>query len=148
MPNGVPGLETRLPILFSEGVVRGRIDLRTFVALSATNPARLFGLSPRKGTIAVGADADVAVWNPERKVTIRNADLHHQVDYTVYEGVEVTGWPELTLSRGKVVCRNGSIEGREGHGRFLARAPYDHIAPAGRFVTGSDPVSGIPVRPA
>lgn len=148
VPNGVPGLETRLPILFSEGVVRGRIDLRTFVALSATNPARLFGLSPRKGTIAVGADADVAVWNPERKVTIRNADLHHQVDYTVYEGVEVTGWPELTLSRGKVVCRNGSIEGREGHGRFLARAPYDHIAPAGRFVTGFDPVSGIPVRPA
>ncbi len=93
IPNGVPGLETRLPILFSEGVVKGRIDLQTFVALSATNPARLFGLHPRKGTIAIGADADIAIWDPERKVRIRNADLHHQVDYTVYEDVEVTGWP-------------------------------------------------------
>jgi len=114
VPNGVPGLETRLPILFSEGVVKGRIDLQTFVALSATNPARLFGLHPRKGTIAIGADADIAIWDPERKVRIRNADLHHQVDYTVYEDVEVTGWPEITLSRGEVVCWNGEIVGKPG----------------------------------
>lgn len=146
IPNGVPGLETRLPILFSEGVVKGRIDLQTFVALSATNPARLFGLHPRKGTIAIGADADIAIWDPERKVRIRNADLHHQVDYTVYEDVEVTGWPEITLSRGEVVCWNGEIVGKPGFGRFLARGPYGKIEPLGRFVTPFDPVSGTLLR--
>jgi dihydropyrimidinase len=144
VPNGVPGLETRLPILFSEGVVKGRIDLQKFVALSATNPARLFGL-PKKGTIAVGADADVAIWNPARKVTIRNADLHHQVDYTVYEGLEITGWPEITLSRGNVICRDGKITAKPGHGRFQPRHPYDYIAPLGRFVTAFDPVSRTPL---
>jgi dihydropyrimidinase len=138
-------LETRLPILFSEGVVKGRIDLQKFVALSATNPARLFGLHPKKGTIAVGADADIAIWNPERKVTIRNAALHHQVDYTVYEGVEVTGWPEITLSRGKVICREGEIIANPGHGRFLPRSPYDYIAPLGRLLTGFDPVARVVV---
>lgn len=142
VPNGVPGLETRLPILFSEGVSKGRIDLQTFVALSATNPARLFGLHPRKGTIAVGADADIAIWDPERKVTIRNAVLHHNVDYTTYEGLEVTGWPEITLSRGEVICWNGEIIASPGRGRFLHRDPYDMIAPNGRFVTPFDPVSG------
>lgn len=142
VPNGVPGLETRLPILFSEGVSKGRIDLQTFVALSATNPARLFGLHPRKGTIAVGADADIAIWNPERKVTIRNANLHHNVDYTTYESLQVKGWPEITLSRGEVVCWNGEIIASPGRGRFLSRAPYDMIAPNGRFVTPFDPVSG------
>lgn len=146
VPNGLPGLETRLPILFSEGVVKGRIDLQTFVALSATNPARLFGLHPRKGTIAIGADADIAIWDPERKVRIRNADLHHQVDYTVYEDVEVTGWPEITLSRGEVVCWNGEIVGKPGFGRFLARDPYSQIEPLGRFVTPFDPVSGTLLR--
>jgi dihydropyrimidinase len=142
IPNGVPGLATRLPILFSEGVKKGRIDLQTFVALTSTNPARLFGIHPQKGTIAVGADADVAIWNPDRKVTIRNDILHHQVDYTVYEGLEVTGWPEITLSRGEVVCENGEIKGRAGHGQFLARGPYEEIKPLGRFVTPFDPVSG------
>ncbi|MDW6023182.1 dihydropyrimidinase [Mesorhizobium sp. BAC0120] len=146
VPNGVPGLETRLPILFSEGVSSGRIDLPNFVALSATNPARLFGLHPRKGAIAVGADADIAIWNPDRKVKIRNANLHHQVDYTVYEDVEVTGWPEITLSRGEIVCWEGEIVGHPGRGRFVPRAPYEHIAPTGRFVTPFDPVSGRTVK--
>lgn len=142
IPNGVPGLATRLPILFSEGVVKGRIDLQTFVAITATNPARLFGIHPQKGTIAVGADADIAIWDPAIKTVIRNEILHHQMDYTIYEGLEVTGWPEITLSRGEVVCENGSIMGEAGHGRFLARQPYDEIKPLGRFVTPFDPVSG------
>jgi dihydropyrimidinase len=82
--NGLPGLETRAPLLFSEGVMGGRITLERFVALNSTNAARIYGLYPRKGTIAVGSDADIAIWDPERTVTIRNADLHHNVDYTPY----------------------------------------------------------------
>jgi dihydropyrimidinase len=141
VPNGLPGLETRLPILFSEGVVKGRIDLETFVALTATNPARLFGLAPQKGAIAIGADADIAIWDANKKVIIRNAALHHQVDYTPYEGLEVTGWPEMTLSRGAVICDNGEIIGKRGHGCFIGRARYDEIRPLDRFVTPFDPVN-------
>lgn len=119
VPNGVPGLETRLPLLYSAGVHGGRIDLNRFVALAATNAARIYGLYPRKGTIAVGSDADLALWDPEREVTIRNAGLHHAVDYTPYEGMTVHGWPVLTLSRGRVVWRDGEVLARPGVGAFL-----------------------------
>ncbi len=119
IPNGIPGLETRLPVLFSEGVVKGRIDLHRFVALTATNPARLYGLYPRKGTIAVGSDADLVVWDETRHAVIRNDLLHHAVDYTPYEGIEVTVWPALTLSRGAVVWEDGTFRGTAGSGRFL-----------------------------
>jgi len=142
IPNGVPGLATRLPILFSEGVIKGRINLQQFVAITATNPAKLFGLHPQKGTIAIGADADLAIWDPQRKVKISNDMLHHNVDYTIYEGLEVTGWPVTTLSRGTVICDEGEIIGKSGHGRFLARAPYDFIRPLGRSVTPFNPVTG------
>ena len=130
VPNGVPGLAARLPLLFSEGVNKGRIDLNTFVALTATNPAKLFGLSPRKGTIAIGADADLVLWDRERKVTLTNALMQHAVDYTPYEGMELTGWPVMTLSRGQIVAAEGEIRGMAGHGRFLPRGPYDYILPA------------------
>lgn len=134
VPNGVPGLETRLPLLYSAGVHGGRIDLNRFVALAATNAARIYGLYPRKGTIAVGSDADLALWDPEREVTIRNAGLHHAVDYTPYEGMTVRGWPVLTLSRGRVVWRDGEVLARPGAGAFLRCArpaparprPIDH----------------------
>jgi dihydropyrimidinase len=119
VPNGIPGLETRLPLLFSEGVVKGRLTLNRFVELTATNPARLYGLHPRKGTIAIGADADIAVWDPAREVTISNAMLHHAVDYTPYEGMLVRGWPELTMSRGDVVWDGRRALGVPGRGRFL-----------------------------
>ena len=119
IPNGIPGLETRLPLLFSEGVGKGRIDLRTFVALTATNPARLYGLYPRKGTIAVGSDADLVLWDAQRRVVIRNEQLHHAVDYTPYEGVSVSGWPALTLSRGEVVWEDGTFRGTAGRGQFM-----------------------------
>jgi len=142
VPNGVPGLATRLPLLFSEGVVAGRIDLNTFVALTSTNPAKLFGLYPKKGTVAVGSDADLAIWDAEKKVMISNDLLHHAIDYTPYEGMLVTGWPVMTLSRGRPVCVEGEIVGTPGQGRFLARGPYDYIAPAGRHVTPFDPVEG------
>jgi dihydropyrimidinase len=120
--NGVPGLETRLPILFSEGVIKGRIDLQRFVGLTATNNAKLYGLHPRKGTIAVGADADLAIWDPEKRVTIHNEGLHHNVDYTPYEGLDVQGWPETVLSRGDTIVEAGTLKAEPGRGRFLERA--------------------------
>lgn len=125
VPNGVPGIETRLPLLYARGVRAGRITLEQFVALGATNPARIYGLYPRKGTIAVGADADLAIWDTEREVTITNGMLHHATDYTAYEGMRVTGWPIMTLSRGEIVWRDGEVLGKPGRGRFLAcdRAP-------------------------
>lgn len=119
--NGIPGLETRLPILFSEGVVKGRIDLPRFVALTATNNAKLYGLHPRKGTIAVGADADIVLWDPERRTTITNDLLHHNVDYTPFEGLEVQGWPQTVLSRGTVIVEDGQLKAEPGRGMFLAQ---------------------------
>jgi dihydropyrimidinase len=119
VPNGIPGLETRLPLLMTHGVMAGRIDIQTFVALTATNPARLYGLSPRKGSIAVGADADLVVWDTDLDTVVRNDRLHHAVDYTPYEGQPLKAWPRLTLSRGSVVWRDGQYLGRAGHGRYL-----------------------------
>ena len=119
--NGIPGLETRSALLFSEGVMTGRLDLNRFVALNSTNAAKLYGLHPQKGTIAVGADADIAIWDPERQVTITNDMLHHNVDYTPYEGRTLTGWPVTVLSRGQVICHEGELVGKRGHGQFLKR---------------------------
>jgi dihydropyrimidinase len=127
VPNGVPGLETRLPLLFSEGVQQGRLSLSEFVRLTATRPAQMYGLYPKKGTIAIGADADIAVWNQDRAVTIRNAELHHNVDYTPYEGMELRGWPETVISKGRVVCRDGKMLGAPGDGTFI---PCERPGPA------------------
>ena len=138
IPNGVPGLGSRLPLLFSEGVAKGRIDVCTFVRLTAANPAKLFGLYPRKGTIAPGSDADLVLWDPDRHTTITNARLQHVIDYTPYEGMQVTGWPVATVRRGEVVMRDGEVVAQPGSGRFLARPPYDAIAPTGRVPDGFD----------
>ncbi|MCA0326026.1 MAG: dihydropyrimidinase [Proteobacteria bacterium] len=119
VPNGIPGLETRMPLLMSHGVAGGRIDVHQFVALTSTNAAKLYGLFPRKGTIAVGSDADIVIWDTDQPRTIRNELLHHAVDYTPYEGIEVTAWPAITLSRGVVVWQDGHYLGRAGHGQFL-----------------------------
>lgn len=143
VPNGIPGLATRMPILFSEGVAKGRIDLQTFVAITATNPARLFGLDPRKGTIAIGADADFAIWNPEKRVTITNSLLLHDNDHTPYEGLQVTGWPETTFVRGTPIVRNGELLAPPGHGQFLPRAPYALIQPRGVFPAPFNPVDRV-----
>ncbi|MDX1605633.1 MAG: amidohydrolase family protein, partial [Candidatus Competibacterales bacterium] len=119
VPNGVPGLETRLPLLYSAGVNGGRLDLTRFVALTATQPARIYGLYPRKGSIGIGADADLALWDPHRERTIRNEHLHHNVDYTPYEGIRVRGWPVMTLSRGECVWNDGELPLGPGRGQFL-----------------------------
>ena len=138
IPNGIPGLAARLPILFSEGVSKGRIDLDAFVRLTATNPARLMGLAPRKGVIAIGADADLALWDPAKRVTLANALMRHAIDYTPYEGIEVTGWPVTVLRRGAVVMQEGAVRAEPGSGRFLPRPPYPFIAPTGRLPDGFD----------
>lgn len=121
VPNGIPGVETRLPILFSEGVKKGRISLNDFVAFTATNHAKMYGLYPRKGTLAIGADADLAIWDPERKVTISQSLLHHGADYTPYEGIAVTGWPTSTMVRGKFVVKDGALVGAKGSGAYIPR---------------------------
>jgi dihydropyrimidinase len=117
--NGVPGIELRVPLLFSEGVGKGRIDLNKFVALTATNHARLYGLYPRKGTIAVGSDADIAIWDPDRETTVAWDGLHDNVGYTPYEGMKLKGWPVTVLSRGRVVVENGKLAAERGSGNFL-----------------------------
>lgn len=122
VPNGIPGLETRLALLFSEGVQKGRIDINTFVALTSTNVAKLYGLYPRKGTIAIGADADFVIWNDTDDITLSNAMLHHNVDYTPYEGMRLQAWPEITIARGEVVWSRPHFSGTQGRGRFLACA--------------------------
>jgi len=131
VPNGIPGVETRLPILFSEGVKKGRIGLNDFVALTATNHARTYGLYPKKGTIAVGSDADIAIWDPDRQVTISQNLLHHGSDYTPYEGIAVTGWPVSTMVRGRFVVRDGALVGEKGGGAYVPRAKSELAVPRG-----------------
>jgi dihydropyrimidinase len=125
VPNGIPGVETRLPILFSEGVSKGRLTLQQFVALTSTNHARMYGLVG-KGSIAVGYDADLTLWDPGRRETITQAKLHHGADYTPWEGFRVTGWPVATFVRGEIVAEDGRVVGPLGHGRILERelSPY------------------------
>jgi dihydropyrimidinase len=119
VPNGIPGIETRLPLLFSATQSDGRLTLNEFVDLTTTRPAKLYGLFPRKGVIAVGSDADFTVWDPDKRVTIRNEMLHHAVDYTPYEGTHVRGWPIMTISRGEALYVDGEVTSRAGRGQFL-----------------------------
>lgn len=121
IPNGIPGVETRLPILFSEGVSKGRITLNQFVALTATNHAKTYGLTG-KGSIAIGYDADIALWDPNKTATLTQSGLHHGADYTPYDGMEITGWPVATLLRRRFVVRDGELVGRGGDGRYVSRA--------------------------
>ena len=121
VPNGIPGVAVRMPILWSEGVARGRITANQFVALTSTNHARIYGLTT-KGSLAPGFDADIVLWNPERKVTITQDLMEHGADYTPWEGFEVTGWPQTTILRGEVVMDGGRILGRKEQGKFLPRA--------------------------
>src|SRR3954468_7799913 len=139
VPNGIPGVETRLPILFSEGVGKGRISLNDFVALTSTNHAKTYGLYPKKGTIAVGSDADIAIWDPNRAVTISQSLLHHGSDYTPYEGLAVTGWPVSTMVRGRFVVRDGAFVGSKGAGAYVSRAKSSLAVPAGRLPTEFEP---------
>jgi dihydropyrimidinase len=132
MANGVPGLELRLPLLFSYGYKAGRISLEEFVNLTSTRHAQTYGLYPRKGAIAVGADADLAIWDPEKKLVIEKT--RDNVGYTPYKGRALTGWPLTVLSRGEVIVEDGKLSAERGRGRFLAREPSDALTPLGREV--------------
>jgi dihydropyrimidinase len=148
--NGVPGLEVRTPLLFSEGVGKGRIDLPKFVALTATNAAKLYGLYPRKGTIAVGSDADLAIWDADKEVTIKQSMIHDAMDYTPYEGRKIKGWPVTTLLRGEVVAQEGEFVGAAGNGCFLKCDISPATAPLGRRTIPFDPETGslVPAKEA
>lgn len=118
IPNGIPGLETRMPLLYSEGVLKGRLTVNKFVELTSTNAAKAYGLHPRKGTVAIGADADLVIWD-ERELTIQNSMLHHATDYIPYEGIALKAWPGITLSAGEIVWDGQNFHPRAGCGRFL-----------------------------
>ena len=123
--NGMPGIATRLPLLFSEGVNKGRITLQQFVRFSSTNAARIYGMLPRKGSISVGADADIAIWDPNLKRVVTTDDQHDAMDYTPYEGLKLTGWPTSVITRGKPVIMDGQLVGNHSHGKFIARGKID-----------------------
>jgi dihydropyrimidinase len=131
MANGVPGIELRLPLLFSEGVAAGRLSLGEFVALGATNHAKLYGLYPQKGTIAPGGDADLALWDPARRVRVTAAMLHDRVGYTPYEGRTLTGWPVTVVSRGRIVVQDGRLDAERGTGQFVPAVPPEWARPRG-----------------
>ena len=129
MANGVPGLQVRLPLLFSEGVGKKRISLQEFVALTATNHARMYGLKD-KGRIEAGADADIAIWDPEKQVTLNAALMKDNVGYTPYEGMQVKGWPVSVLSRGRLAVHEEKLLVERGTGRFVARGVPAPVASA------------------
>jgi dihydropyrimidinase len=127
IPNGGPGVEHRMSLIYSGGVAGGRFSVNRFVELVSTTPAKLFGLYPRKGTIAVGSDADLVIFDPGRKHTISAKTHHMRVDYSMFEGIQVTGMPDIVLSRGRVVVDKGKFLGRAGQGEFLKRSTFANV---------------------
>ena len=125
IPNGLPGIETRLPILFTEGVSTGRITPERFVQLTSSGPARIFGLDHRKGAVSPGFDADLIIADPAHEVTVEAANLHSDVDYSPYEGMRLRGFPTWTLSRGEVIVEEGRFSAARGRGRLVGRRPIE-----------------------
>jgi dihydropyrimidinase len=123
IPGGAPGIETRLTLMYTHGVRAGRLSVERWVEVCCTEPARRFGLAPRKGTLEVGADADVVVFDPERSVTLSAETLHQNVDYCPFEGWKVRGYPVVVLSRGDVIVRDGAFVGSAGRGQFVRTLP-------------------------
>ncbi|GAA0177146.1 dihydropyrimidinase [Clostridium sediminicola] len=121
IPNGAPGVELRMALMHTYGVVENRFDLQRFVQITSTNAAKIFGMYPKKGTIAVGSDADIVIFNPDIEKTVTKEMLHENVDYTPYEGMKLKGYPEVTISRGKVIVENGQFIGEKGCGKFIKR---------------------------
>lgn len=131
MANGLAGLELRLPVLFDAMVKKGRAGLADFVRLTATEPARIYGLAPKKGSIAIGSDADLVIWDAERKTTITHTTTHDRSGYSAYAGREIEGWPSHVVRRGQIIVQGGSLEATPGSGRFLPRAGGAYATPTG-----------------
>jgi dihydropyrimidinase len=127
IPNGGPGVEHRMSLIFSGGVAGGRFSVNRFVEITSTSPAKLFGLYPRKGTIGVGSDADVVIFDPKRKHTISAKTHHMRVDYSMFEGIEVTGMPDMVFSRGRLMVDGEAFYGKPGSGNFVKRATYEPV---------------------
>ena len=127
IPNGTGGLEDRMPVLWTKGVRTGRLTMNEFVAVTSSNIAKILNLYPRKGAIAVGADADIVVWDPEKSKTIAAKTQASAIDYNVFEGFEVTGLPRYTLSRGEVVFTDGKVTAEDGRGKFIERKPNNPV---------------------
>ena len=120
--NGLSGLEVRLPILLSEGVHKGRLSINEVCALTSTNIAKIYGCFPQKGIIAPGSDADIVIVDMDKEVTLSKDVLHNNISYCLHEGMEVKGYPVMTIARGKVIVENGEFKGEEGTGRFIKRS--------------------------
>lgn len=144
--NGLPGLEARLPLMFDAMVSQGRFALSDFVRWTASEPARIYGLHQRKGTLAPGFDADVAIWDPGREVTFSDATVSDRTGYTPWAGRSVRGWPVTVLSRGSVIVQDGQLAGRPGQGRFLARTGGPAAEPAGRTAPELNPNNNFGVQ--
>jgi len=127
IPYGMPGVETMLPLMYTFGVGAGRMSLNRFVQLCSTNPAKLFGLYPRKGSIAVGGDADIVVWDPEKQVELDWQNMQTNCDWSPFQGYKLKGYPAVTLSRGKIVAVDGKFVGEVGHGNFVPRKPWGDL---------------------
>src|SRR3712207_4572214 len=127
IPNGAPGVEPRMALIHHYGVNEGHFSMEKFVELTATNPAKIFGMYPQKGTIAVGSDADIVVFDPNKEMTISVDNLHENVDYTPYEGFTVKGYPIATFSRGDLVAKDGEYVGTEARGQLIRRGKPEII---------------------
>lgn len=141
--NGLPGLELRMPLLFSEGVMKGRINLHRFVDLCCTAGARLYGLHPRKGTIAIGSDADIAIWDPAASKKIDHDSTHDATGYSPYAGMTLTGWPTTVIARGDVIVEDDAFQGESGRGQLLLRPAGDAAKPRGHLIPEMDPSSNF-----
>lgn len=140
--NGLPGLEVRMPLLFDAMVSKGRLGLQKFVELTATAPAKIYNLHPRKGSIAIGADADIGIWDPAKEVTLTDAMMHDRTGYTPFAGRRVRGWPVTVIRRGDVIVSDGTLNAKPGSGQFLPRGGGNAAKPSGR-VTPDDRLAAL-----
>lgn len=127
VPNGIPGVETRLPLVFSEGVMKGKLSLQRFAEVTSTNAAKIFGIYPKKGTIQVNSDADLVIIDPKKSQNLNAEYLHTKTNLSVYEGMSAVGWPIYTISRGDIIIENGTASGKVGRGKFLKSQLDDSI---------------------
>lgn len=127
VPNGCPGAECRVPIVYSEGVGKGRISLPRFVEVVSTNAAKMFGIYPQKGVIAPGSDADIVIIDPNKEKVLNVENLHMKVDWSLYKGMKVKGWPVMTILRGKIIVENEKFLGKAGDGKFVKGKIEDSV---------------------